>query len=98
MTEQETYVSKQNPTVDDWLAFNEDYFAQLKGEGAPDTPNYAPLVDVDQYAAEAKISTEDYFEQVKKRVGSLGRAGLQLVHSEMDDAWHIVVAPIEVTT
>lgn len=98
MPELETYVTKQNPTVDDWLAFNEDYFAQLKGQSTVDAHRYAPLVDVDLYAAEANISTEAYFEQVRKRVGSLGRTGLRLVHSEMDDAWHIIVAPGEATT
>ena len=97
MPELETYVTKQNPTIEDWLAFNKDYFAQLKGEETVATPHYAPFTDVDLYAAEEQVSTEEYFEKVKERVGSLGRAGLRLVHSEMDDAWHVVVAPVEET-
>lgn len=98
MSESETYVTKQNPSLDDWLDFNKDYFAQLRGEVPVNAPNYAPFVDVDLYAAEEKVTTDEYFERVRKTVGSLGRAGLQLVHSEMDDAFHIIVAPIDATT
>jgi hypothetical protein len=97
MPESETYVTKQNPSIDDWLAYNDAFFSQLKEEGSVGTPNYAPLVDVDRHAEEAGTSLEDYFEQIKRRVGSLGRVGLQLVRSEMDDAWHVIVAPTEAT-
>ena len=96
MTEQETYLTKQDPSVDDWLAYNSDYFAQLRGEDSTGNRAYAPFTDIDSHAAEAGISTTDYYEQVVNRVGSLGHAALQLVHSEMDDAWHVIVAPIEV--
>ena len=97
MPESETYVTKQNPTLDDWLAYNNELFSQMKGEAPAGTPSYAPLIDVDDYAAREEVSTEEYFEKVKNRVGALGHFGLHLVHSEMDEAWHIVVGPAEET-
>ena len=97
MTKQETYVTKQNPTIDDWLAYNSDFFDQLRGGSTPGDPAYAPFTDIDSRAAEVGVSTDDYYEQVVNRVGLLGHAALQLVHSEMDNAWHIVVAPKEAT-
>lgn len=93
MAETESYITKSNPSAEDWLAFNKEYFAHLKGETSDGSVDYAPFVDVDLYASEAGLSVEEYFERINEQVGVLGRAALQLVHSEMDDAWHIVVAP-----
>ena len=91
MAEVETYVTKDNPTVEDWLAFNKHLFDVLKGSSSEVAPQYAPFVDVDEHAAKAGVSTKEYYEQVKAMVGSLGGAALRLVHSDMDDAWHITV-------
>ncbi len=91
MAEIETYATKHNPTVEDWLAFNKDLFDVLKGSSSEAAPQYAPFVDVDEHAVKAGVSTNEYYEQVKERVGSLGGAALRLVHSDMDDAWHIIV-------
>lgn len=98
MAEREEYVTKENPNVDDWLEYNSDFFAHLKGESVTTPTQYAPFVDVDRHAEEAGLDLEEYVEQIRTRVGSLGRVGLQLVHSEMDDAWHLIVAPVEATT
>lgn len=92
MAEAENYVTKRNPTIEDWLEYNDGYFQTLKGTADEDVrPSYAPLTDIDTHAMEVGMSTEELYEQVKERVGPLGRAALQLVHSGMDDAWHVVV-------
>lgn len=95
MAEFETYVTKSKPSVEDWLDFNSELFSRLKNEDDVRSTPYAPLVDVDLHALAAGMDTKEYFEQVKDRVGSLGRAALQLIHTEMDGASHIVVAPSE---
>jgi hypothetical protein len=95
MTEIESYVTKASPSVEDWLEYNKDLFAALKGSTRGSIPQYAPFVDVDRHAAEAEVSTKEYYEQVKEMVGPLGRAALILVHSDMDDAWHIIVGVTE---
>ena len=92
MAEIETYVTKEKPNEQDWLDFNNDLFASLRGEVPQETPQYAPFVDVDRHAAESGVSVEAYFKKIADKVGPLGRAALQLVHSDMDDAWHITVA------
>jgi hypothetical protein len=93
MAEFETYVTKTDPSVEDWLEYNRELFSRLKNEDDAGSAQYAPLVDVDRHAAAAGVGTEEYFEQVKEKAGPLGRAALRLVHSEMDDAWHVVVVP-----
>ena len=96
MAEVENYVTKRNPTIEDWLEYNDGYFQTLKGTAEDGVrPFYAPLTDIDIHAMEAGTSTEELYEQVKERVGPLGRAALKLVHSEMDDAWHVVVGSKE---
>ena len=92
MAEIETYVTKEKPNEQDWLDFSSDLFALLRGEVPQETPQYAPFVDVDRHAAESGVSVEVYFKQIVDKVGPLGRAALRLVHSGMDDAWHITVA------
>ncbi len=92
MPESETYVTKQRPNLEDWLAYNGPYFDQLRGGNTTTNAPYSPFVDVDRHAAQEGVSLEEYFVRVSTAVGSLGRAGLQLVQSDMDDAWHIVVA------
>ena len=92
MAEIETYVTKENPNEQDWLDFNNDLFALLRGEVPQEAPQYAPFVDVDRHAAESGMRVEAYFKQIADKVGPLGRAALRLVHSDMDDAWHITVA------
>lgn len=91
MTDKETYITKKNPTEDDWLEFNKDLFAVIRGENPENPPHYAPFVDVDVKAEEAGMSTAEYFERIKNRVGPLGRAALRLLHTDMDDSWHIVI-------
>ena len=91
MAETETYVTKEKPTVEDWLQYNSALFAKLKGSPSDSGIQYSPLTDVDEYASEAGMSTEEYYEQIKNTVGSLGNAALRLVHSEMDDSWHVTV-------
>lgn len=93
MAELENYVTKTNPTLEDWIDYNAGLFTALQTHTNTNETEYAPFVDVDRHAAEAGVTTEAYFETVRSRVGSLGRAGLQLVNSEMDGAWHIIVAP-----
>lgn len=95
--EAETYATKGEPTVEDWMRFNDGLFTALRGLDASTqaTPRYAPLVDVDIHAAEAGVSIPEYFEGIKERVGPLGGAALKLVQSDMDNAWHITVEPVE---
>lgn len=80
-----SYMTKANPTEEDWFRYNRD-LAPL---------GYAPLIDVDVRATEAGMSTDDYFEQIKERVGPLEGAELRLVSSDMDSSWHIVVTETE---
>lgn len=97
MTKHETYVTKADPSDEDWLAFNKDFFNALKGQEPENKPQYAPLTDADRHAAKAGVSVEEYFGQLNDRVGPLGEAALRLVYSEMDGAWHITVALKEET-
>jgi len=92
----ETYVTKKNPTVDDWLGYQDLLFTRLnEGQSTAGVPN-APLVDVQKYADEQQISVEEYYEKIKEKVGPLGgRAALLLVDSQMDDSYHIVVGPAD---
>lgn len=91
MAEVETYVTKSDPSFEDWLAFNQNLFASLRGEDPEGPIQYAPFTDADDYAAEEGISVEGYFDRAVELVGPLGRAALALVHTEMDDSWHITV-------
>jgi len=91
----ETYVTKRSPTLDDWLDHQSELFTRLKaGESVAGVDN-APLVDVQNYAAEAGVEVRTYFTQLQEQVGPLGRAALHLVDSQMDDAYHVVVGPSE---
>jgi len=48
MTERDNYVTAENPSIDDWLGYNDNLFHHLRGEeivGGEVT--YTPLVDVD---------------------------------------------------
>lgn len=76
------YATKANPTEEDWFRYNRT-LSPLE---------FAPLTDVDQRATAAGISTDEYFEKIKERVGPLEGAELRLVASDMDSAWHIIVA------
>lgn len=91
----ETYLTKKNPDADDWLEFNKDYFATLNNEKTENNPRYAPFVDVDIIANQAGLSIEEYYQTIKTRVGVLAKATIELVHSDMDDAWHIIIAETE---
>jgi len=90
--EPESYLTKRNPTIDDWLVHNAPVFDALRN-GAPveEGVYFAPLTDFDEYALDAGVELEDYFAQLKERVGLLGCFGLRLVHSDMDDATHVVI-------
>lgn len=92
MSSQETYVTKKNPSVGDWLEYNERLFSALRAESPVGKDvMFAPLTDVDEHARREGVETPEYFEQLKTRVGNLGGVALKLVHSEMDDAWHVII-------
>lgn len=93
MTETESYATKKDPTAEDWLDYNKDFFATLRGEEPAEAPRYAVFTDVDRLAAKSGLSVKEYFEQVQEKVGSLGQATLRLVYTYMDESWHITVAP-----
>ena len=93
MAETESYVTKKNPTAEDWLDYNQDYFASLRGETPEGTPRYAPFVDVDVVASKSGLSVDEYFEHIREKVGSLGQATLRLVYTYMDESWHVTVVP-----
>lgn len=95
MNEPETYVTKENPSVQDWLDYNGSFFEGLKENSTEATLPFAPLTDFDRYAIVAGIDMEEYFEKIKEIVGPLGGATLELVHSEMDDAWHVTVNSLQ---
>lgn len=92
MANKESYVTKKNPSADDWIEYNGGLFAGLRGEESEQLVQYAPFVDVQRHAADAGVTTGEYFEQIQARVGSLGNYALKLVRSEMDAASHIIVA------
>lgn len=91
----DSYVSGRRPTVEQWIDYNQPVFRWYKGEtNTPPKQGFAPFVDVDLHAQAAEMSVEDYFDMLQQRVGSLGgKATLALVHSGMDDAYHVVLVP-----
>lgn len=91
--ESESYLTKHNPTVDDWLEHNKAFFALLRGEVSDEDAQFAFLTDVDALALEEGVTLESYFESLKEKVGPLGIYTLELSHSQMDDAWHVILAP-----
>ena len=95
MSEAETYLTKVQPDVDDWLEFNAPFFAKLRGVEQEGPVQFAPFTDVDVHAERAGVSLEEYFAQIKQKVGPLGRLTLTLVYSPMDEACHVVVGPKE---
>ncbi len=94
MADQELYITKCNPSVDDWIKYNMGLFAGLRGE-VSDEPvrQYAYLVDLQRHAAAEEVPIHEYFEQLQTRVGGLGEYALELVYSEMDAASHVGLAP-----
>lgn len=92
MEKPEDYITKQHPTVDDWIEYNSGLFAALRGEESEAPVQHAPLVDLQRHAAEAGESTREYFEKLQARVGDLGEFTLRLVKVEMDGASHVVIA------
>lgn|GEM_PF-7085307 len=38
MSETETYLTKENPSEQDWLNFNDSFFASLRGERPEEAP------------------------------------------------------------
>lgn len=95
MEKDETYVTKENPSVQDWLDYNEPFFESLKENSTEASLSFAPLTDFDTHAIVAGTDMEKYFERIKEIVGPLGETTLKLVHSEMDDAWHITINPLQ---
>lgn len=91
MEKAEDYVTKQQPTLEDWLEYNKGLFAGLRGEESEKEVQYSPLVDVRRHASEAGESTREYFEKLQVRVGDLGEYALRLVRVEMDSSEHAVV-------
>lgn len=98
MTNPESYVTKKNPTIGDWLDFNAGLFAALKGVDSDKPINYAPLADIDIHASQRGVSTEELFEEIRTIVGPLGRACLRLVTTEMDGASHVIIKPSDDTS
>jgi len=93
MTESETYLNKKQPSIEDWIEYNEPFFEEMRnGVDIPDKSSMAILTDFDEHAQRAGAETAAYFESLQQRVGDLGRAALILVHTDMDDAWHVTVA------
>lgn len=95
MSEAETYLTKVQPDINDWLEFNAPFFAKLKGVEQESPVYFAPFTDVHVQAERAGMSLEDYFAQLKEKVGPLGELALKLVYSPMDEACHVVLGPEE---
>ncbi len=95
MAEAENYLTKKNPTDEDWLDYNQPVFARLKGDMSIKSANFAPLTDADLHAEAAGLNIEEYLEQLRDRVGPLGDAVLRIVNSEMDKSQHIVLGAKE---
>lgn len=90
----ETYLTKKQPTIEDWLEYNEGLFDALRTGTPPEKDaTFAPLTDFDEHADRAGVDTLEYFEELKSRVGNLGTVALRLAYSEMDDAVHVVIGP-----
>lgn len=90
----ETYVTHTNPTVEDWLMFNQDFFDCLRGLSVARMPQYAPLTDVDLHAAAAGQTPDQLYETLKEKVGNLGEMVLDLVRTDHDGGWHIIVTDV----
>lgn len=89
------YLTDPNPTTDDWLAHNADFFEALRQGGSTKGRSFALLTDIDRHAEQRGISTEQLFEELRERVGDLGAVELSLSHTDMDDSWHVVLTPKE---
>lgn len=94
-TEQpESYVTMQNPTIDDWIAYNRRLFdAHRDDELIDESYRYAPLTDFDLHAERLGVDRKVLFTELRERVGPLGSMALREVHTEMDDAWHVIIGP-----
>lgn len=95
----EDYLTKSNPTLEDWHAFNEPIFETIQAVGADGTLHdlirathgFAPLVDADIKAEKLGISPSELLTKAEALAGDLGKLSLGLVDSEMDGAQHIVL-------
>lgn len=90
----ESYVTKINPTIEDWIAYNQPLFdAHRNDELIGESHSYAPLTDFDLHANRLGVTREELFKQLQETVGPLGSMALRQVHSGMDDAWHVIIGP-----
>lgn len=88
----ESYLT--NPSIEDWINYNQPVFDYLKGNtGAPGV-DFSPLVDVDKYVKNNDELLELAYQVIKK-VGPLGYLELRLIYSDMGNSWHIVLRPIK---
>lgn len=85
------YLTRRNRTIKKWLKYNKPLFDFLKSDcqGKKPTRGFAFLPDLDTHAEARQISTEELFAELAEQVGDLGWAKLYLVHSDVDNAWHV---------
>ena len=92
-------MAKNQPIVysmdaQDWIQHNDALFKSLK-IGATSTQGCEFLIytDFDETRRSQEVGVEKAFSELVDKVGDLGLARLVLVHSEMDDAWAVTLAP-----
>ncbi|QQS22330.1 hypothetical protein IPM09_02180 [Candidatus Saccharibacteria bacterium] len=88
-----SYPTDANPTVAQWLDYNQPMFKWLRSGHVtpPPASGYVSLVDVDDHARKAGMGTQEYFDELVAYVGDLGKVRLKLSHSYMDEAFHVIL-------
>lgn len=90
----ESFLTKRNPTIEDWLEHNRELFDALR-EDKPieDSHGYAILTNFDEHAGRLGVDKDELFAELEEKVGPLGSLALRQVRSGMDEAWHIIIGP-----
>lgn len=91
----ESYLTSSNPTVKQWLEYNEPLFQYLRSDRSSPAPSsgYAYLTDFDRHARVAGRDMDEWFKEITHQVGDLGAHKLTLIYTDMDEAWHITLRP-----
>jgi hypothetical protein len=88
----ESYLTKPNPSVEDWIAYNKPFFdsANLRTSNENESLSWAILADFDLHAIQHGSPQNEYFDELTRRVGSLGKFALKLIDAG-DDSTAVVI-------
>jgi hypothetical protein len=89
----EIYQVTQSPELKKWLDDNAQLFKWLRSGHVTPQPvsGYWVFVNFDDYVRSLGGDMQEWFNEIAAFVGELGKMRLELAHTEMDDAWHIIL-------